>query len=274
MDTDFILYSITYFIVYSFAGWVLESVSKTIAQRKFVNSGFLTGPFCPIYGFGALIMQLCLQSLKEQPILLFIAAFFLLSIWEYMVGILLEKIFKTKYWDYSHLKFNFQGRICLKNSFYWGILGVVFIRLLHPFVQTYIEMIPVDLLLYIVIIIGIAMLVDLIISIIAVTNFDSAITKLNELGENIKEKVEELKNIQKKAKLKSETIEKTTIENMEHVIKELKIAQAKLKIRIYRRANRLKKAFPSMKSESIAIFLSQKIDLQKLKKRSKNKNKE
>lgn len=274
MDTDFILYSITYFMVYSFAGWILESVSKTIAQRKFVNSGFLTGPFCPIYGFGALIMQLCLQFLKDQPIILFIAAFFLLSIWEYIVGILLEKIFKTKYWDYSHLKFNFQGRICLKNSLYWGILGVVFIRLLHPFVQTYIEMLPIDLLLYIVIIIGIAMLVDLIVSVIAVTNFDSAIIKLNELGENIKEKVEELKNIQKKAKLKSETIEKTAIENMEHVIKELKIAQAKLKIRIYRRANRLKRAFPSMKSESIAIFLSQKIDLQKLKKRSKNKNKE
>lgn len=274
MDTDFILYNIAYFMVYSFAGWGLESVSKTISQKKFVNSGFLNGPFCPIYGFGAMIMIVCLQSLKGRPILLFIVAFFILSAWEYIVGIFLEKIFKTKYWDYSHLKFNLQGRICLKNSLYWGILGVVFIGFLHPFIQSYIEMIPTDLLLYIVIVIGISMLVDLVISSIAVTNFNSAITKLNELGENIKEKVEELKKIQKKAKLKSEQLEKTTVENMESVIKELKRTQAKLKIRIYRHANRLKRAFPSMKSETITVFLNQKIDLQKLKKNSKRKNEE
>ena len=65
-----ILYFLTYFIIYSFAGWVLESVSKSIAQKKLVNSGFLNGPICPIYGFGALIMLLSLNALKEKPLIL------------------------------------------------------------------------------------------------------------------------------------------------------------------------------------------------------------
>lgn len=271
MSTNTIIYLITYLILYSFAGWVLESVSKTIEQRKFVNSGFLNGPFCPIYGFGALIMILCLNFLKEKPILLFIAAFVILSIWEYMVGVFLEKTFKTKYWDYSHLKFNFQGRICLKNSIFWGILGVLFICLVHPFIENYVQMLPTSVLIYINSIIGIVILIDLVISIVETVNLDTTITKLNELGDRIKEKVEELKEIKIKAKLKSETIEKVSIENMEAVIKELKIAQTRLKIRIYKQANRLKKAFPSMKSESISTFLSQKIDLKKLKENMKNK---
>ena len=102
MNSDTILYFIAYFILYSFAGWLLESVSKSVIEKKFVNSGFLTGPLCPIYGCGAVIMMLCLSFLKDKPILLFFAAFFILSIWEYIVGVILEKLFKTKYWDYSH----------------------------------------------------------------------------------------------------------------------------------------------------------------------------
>ena len=274
MNTDTIIYFCTYLILYSFAGWVLESVCKTVEQRKFVNSGFLYGPFCPIYGFGALIMLLCLSFLKEKPVLLFIAAFFILSIWEYLVGIFLEKVFKTKYWDYSHLKFNFQGRVCLKNSLFWGILGVLFICIIHPFIEKYITMIPISILLYINIIIGIAISVDLVFSIIAITNFESMLNKINELGDNIKEKVKELKELNDKNKQKVATIEKSSIENIENIIQELKKKEEKLKIRIYRQANRLKKAFPSMKSEAISNFLSQKIDISKIRKNNKSENKE
>ena len=274
MDINIILYFITYLILYSFAGWVLESVCKTIEQRKFVNSGFLHGPFCPIYGFGAIIMLLCLNFLKEKPIVLFIAAFFVLSIWEYLVGLFLEKVFKTKYWDYSHLKFNIHGRVCLKNSLFWGLLGVVFVRYIHPFIDGYVKIVPIDLLLYINIIIGIAILVDLVFSIIAVVNFETMVNKINELGDNIKEKAKELKELNDKNRIRLEEVEKRSIENVEKLIRELKISQAKLKIRIYKRANRLKKAFPSMKSEVITTLLSEKIDLKKLKENIKKKNKE
>ena len=269
-----IVYFLTYFIIYSFAGWVLESVSKSIAQKKLVNSGFLSGPICPIYGFGAIIMLLSLGFLKEKPLLLFIAAFIILSVWEYIVGVLLEKVFKTKYWDYSRFKFNFQGRICLKNSIYWGILGVIFICYIHPFIESYINTIPINLLLYIDIILGIAIIVDVVVSSIAVTNFETMINKINDMSITIKEKVKELKELKDKNKQKIIDIEKNAIENAENKIKELKINQAKLKLRIYRQANRLKKAFPSMKSETITKFLNQKIDLKNLKQNIKSKNKE
>lgn len=274
MNTDTIVYFAIYLIVYSFAGWVLESVSKTIEQRKLVNSGFLNGPFCPIYGFGALIMLLGLSFLKEKPVLLFLAAFFLLSLWEYVVGVFLEKVFKTKYWDYSHLKFNIQGRVCLKNSIFWGVLGVLFICYIHPLVETYIHMVPMNILLYLSIMISLAIFVDLVVSVIAVTNFEGAIKRVNELSDSIKEKVKELKELNGITKLKTVEVEKSSIESIERVIKELKITQARLKLKIYRQANRLKKAFPSMKSETITEFLNQKIDIKKLKKNSKKKNKE
>jgi len=255
-------------------GWVLESVCKTIEQKKFVNSGFLHGPFCPIYGFGAIIMLLCLNGLKERQIVLFIIAFFILSIWEYLVGLLLEKAFKTKYWDYSHLKFNIHGRVCLKNSIFWGLLGVIFICYLHPFIDRNIKLIDIGLLLYINVIIGIAILVDLTVSVIAVTNFEIMIKKANEIGDTLKEKIKELKDLTDKNKLRVEVVEKKSIESIEKIIKELKRRQAKLKIRMYKQANRLKKAFPSMKSETITALLNQKIDLKKLRENIKYKNKE
>ena len=125
---------ILYFIIYSFLGWVLESVYKSIGQRKLVNSGFLHGPFCPIYGFGAVIMFLFLNKFTNNIVLLFIMGFFILSIWEYIVGFILEKTFNTKYWDYSNNKFNIQGRVCLKNSLFWGALGVIFTTYIHPYI--------------------------------------------------------------------------------------------------------------------------------------------
>ena len=104
----------------------MESIFRSICEKKLINTGFLRGPFCPIYGIGSIIM----------PILLFFSSSIILTIWEYVVGIILEKLFNTKYWDYSDHKFNFQGRICLTNSIYWGILGVLFIKYIHPFVQS------------------------------------------------------------------------------------------------------------------------------------------
>lgn len=263
MNIQEIVYLLTYLILYSFFGWILESVSKTIAQRKFINSGFLNGPICPIYGCGAIIMLLCLNSLKGNIFLLFIVSFLVLSIWEYIVGVLLEKIFKTKYWDYSHLKFNIKGRVCLKNSIFWGILGVLFIEYIHPFIESKIVLIPLDILIYSNIILYIALIVDTTVSSIKTVKLDKAIAKLEEIENSIKERIEELKKQSKNRSSKG-------LQELEQIIRELKINQTRLKIKLYKRARRLKQAFPSMKSESISNFLSEKIDLKALKKYMKN----
>lgn len=132
---------LTYFILYSFLGWVMESVFRSICERKLINTGFLRGPFCPIYGIGATIMFLFLEGFENKPILLFFISIIVLTVWEYVVGVFLETAFHTKYWDYSDHKINFQGRICLTNSIFWGLLGILFVKYLHPFIQKIMEQI-------------------------------------------------------------------------------------------------------------------------------------
>ena len=180
---------LTYFIIYSFLGWIMESIFRSIAEKKLINTGFLRGPFCPIYGFGAIIMFIFLESLQNKPIILFIVSVIVLTAWEYIVGVLLEKIFKTKYWDYSEHKFNFQGRICLTNSIYWGILGIVFIKYIHPFMQNMVSKVDTKLLTYIIAILSIVFIIDMITTSIKVKNIKTTLEKVERLNKEIKEKL-------------------------------------------------------------------------------------
>ena len=114
----------------------MESIVRTISEKKLINTGFLHGPFCPIYGIGAIILFAFLDKFENNLILLFFVAIIVLTIWEYIVGWMLEKLFNTKYWDYSEQKFNIQGRVCLTNSICWGILGVLLVKYIHPFIKS------------------------------------------------------------------------------------------------------------------------------------------
>ena len=86
---------LTYFIIYSFLGWIMESIVRSVSEKKIINTGFLKGPVCPIYGIGAIIMLLFLERYQNKPILLFFIAIIVLTTWEYLVGVLLEKIFQS-----------------------------------------------------------------------------------------------------------------------------------------------------------------------------------
>ena len=255
-----------YMIIYSFLGWCIESIYKTIIEKKITNSGFLYGPYCPIYGFGALIMILVFSKIPHNIFTIFIISMFILTIWEYIVGVILEKIFKTKYWDYSHLKFNIKGRVCLKNSIYWGILGVIFVFIVHPMIESEIALIPDKVLIYIEVIVYLLFITDMITSITKILFIDKKIQQLHEIGEKIKEKINELSH--------SDKIEKGTNENILNVIADLKHQQAILKIKIYKSVIRLKRAFPTMQSETISKFMNQKIDLKNIRNRiRKNRGK-
>lgn len=153
------------FIVYSLLGWIIEDIYKTILDRKITNSGFLFGPFCPIYGFGAIIAILTLQILKDKYILLFIISFIEFSLLEYFISFILEKMLKVKYWDYTNYKYNFRGRICLKNSIFWGILGVVFIQLINPVIQAFINKTNLNIKIIFIIIFAFYLIIDIILTI-------------------------------------------------------------------------------------------------------------
>jgi uncharacterized membrane protein len=246
-----------YFIVYSFLGWVLESVVKTVISKKFVNSGFLIGPFCPIYGFGAIIMYLFLEQVSGKPILTFILGFVVLSVWEYLVGAYLEKVFNTKYWDYSENKYNIRGRVCLKNSLFWGFLSVVFIDFIHPQIASQIERLDFNVLKWTVIAIVVYLIIDMIISTISIISIKDQLAKVQLLNESIKDKLEIIK--QKGKGLKDIELQET--------IEALNKQRTRIILKTYRNVHRLKRAFPTMRSEIINAFLKERKELIKTDKK-------
>lgn len=257
-----LFYLLTYFLIYSFLGWIMESIFRSIIEKKVINTGFLKGPICPIYGFGALIMVAVLNGLSNNIVQLFISSVIILTLWEYIVGVLLEKIFHTKYWDYSDHKINFQGRICLSNSIYWGILGVVFVKYIHPFMQKIIENTNIDMLHFIVAIVSFVFLVDVITSVVKVKNIKSALERIEELNNEIKEKLKEI------AKETEKNTEKVNItENVQKIIEELNEKRNIIIFRLYKNVYRLKKAFPAIDTKEIREILNKKIELKKIVKK-------
>ena len=113
-----------HFVFYSFLGWVAETIYCSLLQGKFVYRGFLSGPVCPIYGFGAIFVITLLQPFKENILMLFLMGVVITSTLEYITSYLLEVIFHMKWWDYSKRKFNINGRVCAWNSSLFGILSV------------------------------------------------------------------------------------------------------------------------------------------------------
>lgn len=255
---------LTYFIIYSFLGWIMESIVRSISERKMINTGFLKGPVCPIYGIGAIIMLLFLERYQSKPILLFFIAIIVLTTWEYVVGVLLEKIFHTKYWDYSDQKFNFQGRICLINSICWGILGVIFVKYIHPFVKDLVFKVDIKLLHYIISIVAILLLADLIVTIIKVKNIKMTLKKVEEINKEIKEKLNEIKKLTKETNKSEDKIIKT--ENVKKLVRKLKRKRDRITLSLYKNVYRLKKAFPDINTKEITEILNKKIQIRKNKK--------
>lgn len=140
-----ILQWIAAFFLYCFLGWIWETAYVSLKKRKFVNRGFLRGPWIPIYGFGAVAILLILLPIKENTLLLFAGGFVLASVLEYMTGAVMENLFGVRYWDYSHLPFNLHGHICLGVSLVWGAFAVVLIEYIHPMVESAILKAPVSI---------------------------------------------------------------------------------------------------------------------------------
>lgn len=134
---------IQWFFIYSFLGWVWETGYVSFKNHKFVNRGFINGPFCTIYGFGAISVYLILRPLDGRWILLYLGGVVVATLLEYVTAVLMESIFHTSWWDYSDKKFNFQGRICLGASVGWGFFTVLLFWALQPFVEWVVSLYPV-----------------------------------------------------------------------------------------------------------------------------------
>jgi len=264
---NFLTILLSYFLIYSFFGWVLESVYKSILQKKYVNSGFVFGPFCPIYGFGALILYVFLDNFRNNLVLVFVIGMIIFSLWECIVGYLLEKLFNTKYWDYTNEKFNFKGRVCLRMSMIWGLLGLVFTYILHPFVSEVIQFVPENILIPILAILLLSLIIDFIISGIRVKNIDIKLLKLKEVKENLNLKLAEIKKLQNVRVLATKSLQ---LDTLKQAVEELRQTERVLKYKINKRIVKLKRAFPTIKSQNITEFLNQKIEAIKKEKKRGN----
>ncbi|MCX5850139.1 MAG: hypothetical protein NTW65_11920 [Deltaproteobacteria bacterium] len=171
--------AIVLFAIYSFMGWIIEAVYRSISERQFINAGFLYGPFIPIYGFGAAFI-ISLESLIHPwplPIELIIYGL-VLTLTEYFTGLIFEKVFKLKLWDYSDSRFNIHGRVCLLFSLFWTIMALAFVTLIHPAVLRHVQSQDGSFLRVVSIVLLIYGTTDLVFSITTITAFRRKIAYL------------------------------------------------------------------------------------------------
>ncbi len=136
---DKVIEYITYFFIYSFLGWVIETIYALFVQGCFVKRGFLFGPFCPIYGFGAILLIITTKKLYKKPLLKFLIPAIAFTVFEYIVSLLLEMLFGLRWWDYTNDFLNIQGRVSLPYSLFWGAIGLILLEKLHPYIQRKIQ---------------------------------------------------------------------------------------------------------------------------------------
>lgn len=139
---QFLLDLLWYFVIFSFFGWVASSFRSLLLEKKFSNNGFLTSPFCPMYGFSAVICYMALKPFENSKLILFIGSTLILSALMVVVGVLVEKTLKFKPWDFSFSKFSIGNYITFPYALFLGLLGMLLVGLIIPVLRTAVEAIP------------------------------------------------------------------------------------------------------------------------------------
>jgi uncharacterized membrane protein len=178
------------FIVYSVVGWVSEvAYCLAVVDHKLVNRGFLHGPLCPIYGFGGLLVIYLLAPYKDSLPTLFVMAVVWTTVLEYLTSWALETVFSTKWWDYSDMRFNLHGRICLRNSLLFGLMAVLVVYFVHPAVVGFLALFAQRTLDVAASVLGIVLVVDLVLTLKTLIHIDEKLVALKELMETLRESV-------------------------------------------------------------------------------------
>lgn len=257
-------YLVSYFIIYSFFGWCLEVVYQAVEHGKFINRGFLNGPYCPIYGLGVIIVSGALDPIKQNIVILFVGSVILTSALELITGFLLEKIFHMHWWDYSGERFNIRGYICLKFSLLWGIACLIVVRLIHPAIEHFVEDIPHTFGLVFIFMFMIGFVSDMIVTLFAIIHINRRLVLLDGIsaqmrkisdktGEKLFDAVENAKSY------KNETEELTAAQRakLEELRKKYKeILENKGTV-----MKRIEKAFPKLMLDRPRSFREQLIEL-------------
>lgn len=181
-----------YFFIYAFLGWCTEVVYAALNEGKFVNRGFLNGPYCPIYGFGVIAVVNLLMPINDRPFVLFLGSVFVTSMLELFTGFILEKIFRHKWWDYSDRPFNIGGYICPLFSLMWGLACLVVVDRIHPMVSDLVNFIPDIPAIIILTIFTVIFVIDIIATVKTIFKLNRRMERIEELSAMIKKSSDEL----------------------------------------------------------------------------------
>ena len=202
------------FFIYSIIGWIWESfLCSSVELKKLVNRGFFLGPYCPIYGLGATLSYLLLRDIGSATLIFILASIVSCTI-EYIVGYILEKMFKDRWWNYDNYPFQLHGRVCLYGLVIFGLANVVIVKFSTPFLMFSLSVIKDSILIGLAISISLVSFVDLIITI-------SARKKLNKRLSNIHERLE------KKADIYFENMTNSSAFSNEYLLERGKILRNK-----------------------------------------------
>lgn len=151
------------FLCYSIIGYLVEIIAVSLTEKRLVlNRGFLIGPYLPIYGCGAICMITLLEKYQQDIFALFVMGVVICTMLEYVTSLVMEKLFKLRWWDYSTKKFNINGRVCLENGVLFGLGGVLIVKIVNPIISGMIYTLPS----WVTIVLGIVLLVGFLIDMI------------------------------------------------------------------------------------------------------------
>lgn len=180
---QFLLDLLWYFVIFSFFGWVASSFRSLLLEKKFSNNGFLTSPFCPMYGFSAVICYTALKPFENSKLILFIGSTLILSALMVVVGVLVEKTLKFKPWDFSSSKFSIGNYITFPYALFLGLLGMLLVGLIIPVLRTAVEAIPFWVSLILVLSFCGIIVIDYVFSMITTVRLLRRIAKLKNSSE-------------------------------------------------------------------------------------------
>lgn len=250
MNTILIYQYACFFIIYAFLGWCTEVIYAVLTTGKFVNRGFLNGPVCPIYGFGVVSIVSMLLPISNNLPLLFLSSVILTSLLEFVTGFILEKMFQSKWWDYTDKPFNIMGYVCLSFSIMWGFGAIFIVNFLHPTIYMIIKYTPMWLGLLLIAICYIAILIDSIVTIKSVIGLNARLSQLEKITERINDlSIEIGENLSKStlAFMEKNEIMKLKWEDKKDEVELLLNTQKELLFNMKFTQKRLVKAFPSLK---------------------------
>lgn len=176
-----------FFVIYAFLGWCAEVAYAAMCEGRFVNRGFLNGPYCPIYGVGVVLVIGLLTPLKSSRLALFFGSVVLTSALEWLTGFVLERVFHDKWWDYSDMPFNLNGYICLKFSILWGFGCMFIMEIFHPTVVALVNWIPEKLGWPLILLLLAAFLADACVTARSILRLNRRLQHMEEIAEKLKE---------------------------------------------------------------------------------------